>query len=136
MASSNTVFILLSVISFPFPFIFCRPVLIPLMFWLYADLLKYSGETVTMLSSGQLVSTVPDWVNKCLDASTQITEPGSMDIGYDLGNELTQARIIYGLTLCYYIVGSIVLAAAILLCGIKFCCEDCLESSSSPRISE
>ena len=80
------------------PFMFCAPLFIPLMFWLYADLLKYSGETVTMLSSGQLVSTVPDWVNKCLDAYTQITEPSAMDIDYNLGNELTQARVIYGLT--------------------------------------
>ena len=134
MASSYTAFIILLVISFPF--IFCAPVFVPLMFWLYADLLKYSGETVTMLSSGQLVSTVPDWVNKCLDASTQITEPSAMDIDYDLRNELTQARVVYGLTLCYYIVGSIMLAVAILLCGNKFCCEGCLESCSSPRISE
>lgn len=93
MVSKYTAMILLMILGIPF--LFCAPIFLPLMFWLYSDLLKYSSETIIMLSSGELVGTVPVWVNTCLDASTQITPPSDIVPFYDLGNELTQARIIY-----------------------------------------
>ena len=87
MAGKKPLFYVNIGISFS-PLVVSIPVLLPLMFWLYADLLKYSGETASMLSSGQLVDTVPAWVNDCLDASTQITPPSGIKADYDLSNEL------------------------------------------------
>ena len=88
MAGNSTLFVVMLVMSFS-PLVVFTPVWLPLMFWFYADLLKYSSETANMLSTGQLVDTVPAWVNDCLDASTQITPPSGIEVDYDLSNELS-----------------------------------------------
>ena len=121
----------LAMLVISFPLFMLTPIFVPMMFYFYADLLKYSGETASMLSSGQLGGTVPAWVNGCLDASSQITPPSEMD--FDLSKMLMQVRIIHSLALVYYIAGSILLAIIILVVILYFCFPDYL---ADPQNSE